>query len=654
LRRWAGDAKVGRLTDAELLDRFVRHRDEAAFELLVWRHGALVLGVCRRLLPQLQDAEDAFQATFLALVRKAGSIGKREALASWLYKVAFRSALRARERLKKSPPQNGVERLAVLPKGELAWGELAPILDAEVDRLPARYRTPFVLCYLQGKTNSEAAEQLGCPRGTIATRLSRARELLRGRLQRRGVTLSAGLLVTLTAQELFAAVPHALIDTAVRTALAYAGGAATAAAVPAPLLALTEGVLHTMFLTKVKLIAAACITLGVLGAGTSFVSYQALGAWAGTASVPTSVGQRRDSEEATRQTDDADQLRQRLLIEIARADKAVSDSKNAQEQAAQDRVQLAKAQQQVEQERARAEAAMKQARQERDRAREAEVATRALAEQLRAEKAALQARIEALNAALAELKAVGSKRNVEAPSPLASLARKHLAAIMAIRLKIESEALKAAENKIPPRFEEAHREWSQVVQAASRDLVDGLAKLDPAERIRFGLLLEKMQGTRLQWAALDQIVATDDRAGAAVSQHDRLIRRSQRDKALTEWSGSVEALLRELAGENTVAEAAQVIIEITAVAEGKDAGQMQTIDIRAPDNTPVKSLKFDASDEEMLAALRLLAGKADRVLLRVDSRLSYAAAAKLTELCKQAGFKHLQVKAAETKPAAGP
>jgi RNA polymerase sigma factor (sigma-70 family) len=177
------------VTDAELLERFLRDRDEAAFELLMWRHTPVVMGVCRRVLRHRQDAEDAFQATFLILARKGHSIGRRESLTGWLYTVAYRVALRARaarragpERSLEVPPTDEAQSD---PADHLAGQELRRLLDAELSRLPEKYRTAFILCHLEGKTCAEAAQQLGCPRGTIQSRTGRAREHLRARLARR-------------------------------------------------------------------------------------------------------------------------------------------------------------------------------------------------------------------------------------------------------------------------------------------------------------------------------------------------------------------------------------------------------------------------------------------------------------------------------------
>ena len=144
-------ASAGTIPDAELLDRFISTRDEAAFELLVYRHGPLVLGVCRRLLDRPADVEDVFQATFLVLVRRGHQIGKRSSVGSWLYKVAFRLALRVRAKTKKLASRE--RPLALLghepvfeAKDDLIWRDLRPILDAEVQRLPEAFRVPFILC----------------------------------------------------------------------------------------------------------------------------------------------------------------------------------------------------------------------------------------------------------------------------------------------------------------------------------------------------------------------------------------------------------------------------------------------------------------------------------------------------------------------------
>ena len=184
-------------TDGQLLERFITQQDEAAFALLVERHGPMVLGLCRRVLRDSHDAEDAFQATFLVLFRRASAIQKRASVSSWLFGVAWRTALRARERrarVRALELAASIKTAASTP--EPAWDDVAYMLDEEVSRLPEKYREPVVLCYLKGATYEEAALQLGCPKGTVAIRLSRARERLRVSLTRRGVVMSAGVLTT--------------------------------------------------------------------------------------------------------------------------------------------------------------------------------------------------------------------------------------------------------------------------------------------------------------------------------------------------------------------------------------------------------------------------------------------------------------------------
>lgn len=180
------------LTDAQLLKHFLHEHDESAFERLMWRHGPMVYGVCRRILQDGQDAEDAFQAAFLVLARKAGSIGKYESISGWLYMVAYRIALRSKARNKRRYQWEqqlanfSIDKKCMDPADRTAWGELSRLVDAELSKLPEKYRTAFILCHLEGKSCTEAAEQLGCPRGTILSRLGRARQQLQVRLALRG------------------------------------------------------------------------------------------------------------------------------------------------------------------------------------------------------------------------------------------------------------------------------------------------------------------------------------------------------------------------------------------------------------------------------------------------------------------------------------
>jgi RNA polymerase sigma factor (sigma-70 family) len=221
----AGDPLDG-LSDEELLDRFVDGGDDAAeavFRAIVVRHGPMVLGVCRHVLNQLQDAEDAFQATFLVLARKAGSIRDRRVLAHWLYEVAYRIAMRAKSNggRRRALERQGGEMAATVSVDNHGWIELKPVLHEEVNRLPEKYRVPVILCYLEGKTNEEVAQLLHWPVGTVKGRLSRARDILRSRLTRRGLALSAALLVTSLSNGTVIAdvVPCNLIDETVTNAM---------------------------------------------------------------------------------------------------------------------------------------------------------------------------------------------------------------------------------------------------------------------------------------------------------------------------------------------------------------------------------------------------------------------------------------------------
>jgi Flp pilus assembly protein CpaB len=273
----AKDATVHE-TDGKLLARFLGQRDEAAFAALVYRHAPMVHGVCRRILRDADDAEDAFQATFLVLVRSAAGIGKREALGSWLYKVAYRTALRARAASARRRMRE--QEAAVDPIGEPSrdeiWWELRPLLDEELAQLPKKYRTSLIICYFQGKTKEEAARQLGCPAGTVSSRLARGRELLRVRLARRGVTISAvGLAAALPSGTSLAS--PALVNATIRAANAISlGKAAVGGAISSHVAALTEGMARAMIMVKVKTVTAVVLTLLAAASGIGLVAARAL------------------------------------------------------------------------------------------------------------------------------------------------------------------------------------------------------------------------------------------------------------------------------------------------------------------------------------------------------------------------------------------
>jgi RNA polymerase sigma factor (sigma-70 family) len=256
--------------DWELLERFAASRDETAFEVLIWRHHRMVLSVCGRVLHDANDLDDAFQATFLVLARKARSLRKTGSLSSWLFGVARRVALETRGRRSRwhAPAAMPVPSCCPEPYEESMREELQGIVDEELARLPEKYRAPTVMCYLEGMTYEEAAQQLGCSKGTLSTRLTRARELLGRRLTRRGVTLSAGALAAWLGES---AASAAMSTVLVAAALRMAPSAATAkslAAIASPqVAAVAEGVLKGMFATKVKMLVAAVLSFAILGFG---------------------------------------------------------------------------------------------------------------------------------------------------------------------------------------------------------------------------------------------------------------------------------------------------------------------------------------------------------------------------------------------------
>jgi RNA polymerase sigma factor (sigma-70 family) len=265
--------------DAQLLQRFLQHRDEHAFAELIRRHGPTVLGVCRRMLGDSHDAEDAFQATFLVLVRKARAIAQRDRLGGWLHGVAFRTAQKARFRRAR---QRAVERPIDETTPEPAmprppgndWPEW---LDGELLGLPEKYRLPLLLCELRGLSRRDAAHQLGLPEGTVSSRLARGRHLLRQRLIRRGVKLTAGALLTGLASQARCELAPALVGATVETATLFVTNRSVVGVISAAVLNLTEGVCTSMFLSKLKI---ALVILPVLAMG-------ALGFHAAAARVPT-------------------------------------------------------------------------------------------------------------------------------------------------------------------------------------------------------------------------------------------------------------------------------------------------------------------------------------------------------------------------------
>jgi RNA polymerase sigma factor (sigma-70 family) len=274
LRRAALLRDAAGMSDEQLVQSFVARRDEDAFAALVRRHGPMVWGVCRRVLRDHHEAEDAFQATFLVLARKAASLASCGLVANWLYGVAYRAALKARAAVARRAARE--RQVAQMPEPEAVecdlWAELRPVLDRELSCLPEKYRAPLVLCDLGGRTRKEAARQLGVPEGTVAGRLARARALLGRRLARHGVAVSAGALASALSQGAApGCVPPSLVAVTIRSAALSAAGQAAGPA-SAAVAALTEGVLKAMFLSRVKVVVALLLGLALLAGGAGLVT----------------------------------------------------------------------------------------------------------------------------------------------------------------------------------------------------------------------------------------------------------------------------------------------------------------------------------------------------------------------------------------------
>jgi RNA polymerase sigma factor (sigma-70 family) len=291
------------LTDGQLLEGYLSRRDEGALAALVRRHAPMVWGVCRRLLCNYHDAEDAFQATFLVLVRKAASIARRELLANWLYGVARQTAIKARAIAAKRCAR---ERQVVdMPEPAVVEQDLRRDLDEELSRLPDKYRAVIVLCDLEGKTRKEVAQQLGVPDGTVASRMATARRMLAKRLTQRGVPFSGGALAAVLSEKVASAsVPTSVVSSTIKTASLVAAGQA-AGVISVNVAALTEGVLKTMFVTKLKAAMVVMLLVALLGSAAGLV-YQ------------TQAADLPKSKTATKSADKADADVPRLQEEVKR------------------------------------------------------------------------------------------------------------------------------------------------------------------------------------------------------------------------------------------------------------------------------------------------------------------------------------------------
>ncbi len=294
------------LTDAQLLECFLSRRQPAALEALVRRHAGMVWGVCCRVLGDQHDAEDAFQATFLVLVRKAASVKPRAKIGNWLYGVAHQTALKGRAvRARRCGRERQVIVMPEPAATERDLGrDLQPLLDQELSRLPEKYRTVLAFCELEGKSVKETARQLGLPQGTAASRLARAKALLARRLARRGLTVSAGTLVGVLSQEVASAsAPAKLLSSTIKAVTAVATGQALAGLIPVKVAALSEGVLKAMLMTKLKVVSLAALvgTMLVLTYG-AFAGQQATSSADKQVTPPTSGNQSEASGAANKRT----------------------------------------------------------------------------------------------------------------------------------------------------------------------------------------------------------------------------------------------------------------------------------------------------------------------------------------------------------------
>lgn len=266
--------------DRDLLARFVRTRDEDAFAEIVRRHGPMVLAACRRVTGRAHDAEDAFQAAFLVLARRAGDLTRPELLANWLYGVACRTALDARAARRRAEDRTvSAVPEPVSPDSPDDTAELRRVIDEELAKLPDKYRSAVVLCDLEGLPRAVAAQKLGIPEGTLSSRLNHARKLLAGRLTRRGVTASAGAFGAVLGRDSFATVlPYTLTHSTVQLAVRFAqdGGTAPLGA-PPEVSSLTEGALKAMLVTRLRqTFAVGLLACGLIGVGGALA--QQLGA----------------------------------------------------------------------------------------------------------------------------------------------------------------------------------------------------------------------------------------------------------------------------------------------------------------------------------------------------------------------------------------
>jgi len=274
VRKWIHDSCNGSSSDQELLEHFCQHQDEASFSELVRRHAALVLGVCRRVLKQTQDAEDAFQATFLLLAQKARSVRKQESVGSWLHGVSQRVASNAKVAVeRRRRREKNVARSDNLePADDVTWRELKVVLDEELMRLPGRYRAVVLPCCLEGKSQEETARELGYTLNTVRCRLYRGRQLLKRRLTRRGISLAAGLLASIVSQPSTSAATALLRRTTVNGVVRYIAG--KTGTMSAEVVSLAREGVPLIATVKARTGIAALLALTMIAAGAGLFAHQ--------------------------------------------------------------------------------------------------------------------------------------------------------------------------------------------------------------------------------------------------------------------------------------------------------------------------------------------------------------------------------------------
>jgi RNA polymerase sigma factor (sigma-70 family) len=318
LRRVALRYEGAGITDGQLLERFVSARDEVAFEALVRRHGPMVWGVCHRLLRKQHDTEDAFQATFLVLARKAAAVFPREMVGNWLYGVAHTTALRARAATAKLRVRERqvIDMPEPTPRDEAQQEDLQALLDQELKSLPDHFRTAIVLCDLEGRTRAEVARQLKIPEGTLSSRLTTGRRMLAKKLARHGAVCSGGALATILSQNTTSAcVSASLVGSTVKAAASIAAGKAVGTVlVSAKVAALTEGVMKTMFLAKLKMTTAVLVLVSLATTGIVGFSYTTI------ANAQTENRQQAQAEKPKTPPDDVEKQKALADLEAARAE----------------------------------------------------------------------------------------------------------------------------------------------------------------------------------------------------------------------------------------------------------------------------------------------------------------------------------------------